>query len=130
MSSTPSPSPNPDPGGVGCRPLLTAFAVFVGFAIAATALGLWLALGDGPPIVQQIGFGLYGAGAPISGLFAALAGDLPLAPFTDVILWLVAAVAAARIAERRRIPLDRVVWTGVGLAAAYGFVISFLIERT
>ena len=103
--------------------------MLIGFAVIATSLGLWLALGDGSRTTQQVGFALYGAGAPISGVFAAAAGDLPLAPFTDVILWLVAAAAATSIAERRRIPLRTVLSAILGIAAVVGVMISFLIER-
>lgn len=128
MSSDRSPSPSPDEG-LGCRPLAVSSGVLLGFAIVSTALGLTLALGDGSPGVQQLGFAFYGAGAPISGVFAAIAGELPLAPFTDAILWLVAAVGATSLAERRSMPLPRVLWSIVAVALSIGVVISFLIER-
>jgi hypothetical protein len=95
----------------------------------ATAIGLVLALGDGSRLTQQIGFGFYGAGAPISAIFAAIAGDLPLAPFTDIVMWLVFAVLAVRISERRAIPIGRVLGLVIAAAAVLGLVVSFLIER-
>ena len=129
MSSDRSPSPKPDDRGLGCRELAVSAGVLVAFGVVATAIGLLLALGDGGRITQQIGFALYGAGAPISGIFAAIAGELPLAPFTDVIVWLVLAVFAVRIGERRRVPLRQVLALVVAAASVLGLVVSFLIER-
>lgn len=128
MSSTPSPSPKPEPA-LGCRTLAVAAGVLLGFGIVATALGLVLALGDGGRLVQQVGFALYGAGAPVSGLFAAIAGELPLAPFTDVVVWLVLAALATRTSERHDLPLGRVLGLVLGAATVLGVAVSFLIER-
>ncbi|MEX2278607.1 MAG: hypothetical protein WEA76_00820, partial [Acidimicrobiia bacterium] len=100
MSSHPSPSPKPDDEGLGCRALAVSAGVLIAFGVVATSIGLLLALGDGGRLTQQLGFALYGAGAPVSGIFAAIAGELPLAPFTDVIIWLVLAVVATRASER------------------------------
>lgn len=130
MSSDPSPSPKPDDGGLGCRALAVSAGVLIAFGVVATSIGLLLALGDGGRLTQQLGFALYGAGAPISGIFAAIAGDLPLAPFTDIIIWLVLAVVATRSSERFGIPVGRVLGVVVGAALTLGLVVSFLIERT
>lgn len=100
------------------------------FGVAATVAGLVLALGDGGRIAQQLGFALYGAGAPVSGIFAAVAGELPLAPFTDIVIWLVLAVSAAKVSERRELPLRRVLGMVIGAAISLGVVVSFLIERS
>lgn len=127
MSSDRSPSPSPE--GLGCRTLAVSAGVLFVFGLAATALGLMLALGDGSAVTQQVGFALYGAGAPISGLFAAVAGELPLAPFTDAFVWMGAAVVATRVSGRRAIPLDRVLAVIVALALTLGVIVSFLIER-
>ena len=97
--------------------------------MVATAIGLVLALGDGGRLVQQTGFALYGAGAPVSGIFAAIAGELPVAPFTDIVVWLILAVVAARASERSRLPLSRVLGLVVAGALVLGVVVSFLIER-
>ncbi len=88
-----------------------------------------MALGDGGRLTQQLGFALYGAGAPVSGVFAAIAGDLPLAPFTDIVIWLILAVAATRVSERRHLPLGRVLGLIIAGAGVLGVVVSFLIER-
>lgn len=128
MSSAPSPAPKPDEG-LGCRTLAVSAGALVAFGILATSVGLFLALGDGGRLTQQIGFAFYGAGAPISGVFAAIAGELPLAPFTDVIVWLVLAVGATRLSERRGIPLRQVLVLTVAAALTLGLVVSFLIER-
>lgn len=129
MSSTPSPSTKPENEGIGCRALAVSAGALIAFGIVATGLGLALALGDGGRLVQQVGFALYAAGAPISGVFAAIAGELPLAPFTDVIVWLVAAVGAARWHERSGRPLGQVLTRVVAAAGTLGVVVSFLIER-
>lgn len=128
MSSVPSPSSRPDEG-VGCRALAVSAGALVAFGVVATALGLTLALGEGGRAVQQIGFAFYAAGAPVSGLFAAIAGELPLAPFTDLIIWLVLAVGAARWSERSGVELRRILVGVMGTAGAFGAVVSFLIER-
>ena len=129
MSSAPSPSTKPENEGIGCRALAVSAGVLIAFGVLATGTGLLLALGDGGRLTQQIGFALYGAGAPISGLFAVMAGELPLAPFTDVIVWLVLAVFAARASDRRGAPLARVLMIVIAGAGVLGLVVSFLIER-
>ena len=129
MSSAPSPSTSPDSEGIGCRALAVSAGVLIAFGVVATGVGLVLALGDSGRVTQQIGFGFYGAGAPISGIFAAIAGELPLAPFTDVVVWLVLAVFAARASDRRGAPLGRVLATIIAGAGFLGLVVSFLIER-
>ncbi|MEX2654198.1 MAG: hypothetical protein WD532_04110 [Acidimicrobiia bacterium] len=129
MSSTPSPSTKPDDEGLGCRALAVSAGVLIAFGVVATSIGLLLALSDGGRLTQQFGFALYGAGAPVSGIFAAIAGELPLAPFTDVIVWLVLAVGATRASERLGIPISRVLGVVISAALTLGLVVSFLIER-
>lgn len=116
--------------GVGCRTLVSVLGSMAVFATAAVVVGLLLALADDPsPLAEQVGFGLYAAGAPVSGLFAVITGDLPLAPFTDAFVWIPLAWGATRLIERRRARPWRVVGPIIGAALAYGTVISFLIER-
>ncbi len=97
------------------------------FSVASVAIGLSLALQESPGIVaERLGLALYAAGAPISGVFAALVGELPLAPFTDMIVWIVAAGLIARRedgSQRRPIAL-----TVVG-ALGFGVLVSLAIER-
>lgn len=133
---TPGP-PSPDGmseetagDGIGCRLLALAFAILATGAAAAIILGLTLALDDRcTGVCERAGFALYGAGAPVSALFAVAAGELPVAPFTDVIVWLLAAAGAARLVERRGRRLGRVLGAIAGAAAVYGVAVSFLIER-
>lgn len=129
MSSTPSRSRSPEDEGLGCRTLAISAGVLLAFGVVATSVGLILALSDGGRLVQQVGFALYGAGAPVSGIFAAVAGELPLAPFTDIVIWLILAVVATRVAERQRVPLSRVLGLVIAAAGVLGLVVSFLIER-
>ncbi len=96
--------------------------------MVSVSTGLWLALADDPsPWAERVGLALYVAGAPVSGVFAALVGELPLAPFTDVIVWLVAGGLIARRAETR--PLARPLVAVVAAALVFGAALSQLIER-
>lgn len=116
--------------GFGCRLLSFAFVLLATGAAAAIILGLTLALDDGcTGLCEQAGFALYGAGAPISALFAVVTGELPLAPFTDVLVWLLASAWVTRRVERRGRSLGRLVAAIAGAALAYGVAVSFLIER-
>lgn len=101
----------------------------MGFAIVAVGLGLTLALSELPSIIQRVGFALYGAGAPISATFAAIAGELPLAPYTDIIVWLVAAVLVTKHVERRSIGLAGPLTKVIAGALVFGAAIGMLIER-
>lgn len=121
-------SPVGDGGGVGCRTLLKAVAALVGFAVAAVAAGLALILGDDPsPTAETLGLTLYAAGAPVSGMFAAIAGDLPLTLYLDLLVWVLAGAGVTRMTERGR-SLWVLVATVFGVALVYGFVISTLVE--
>lgn len=116
--------------GLGCRTLVTTLGVLLVFAVASVAMGLAIALGDDVGrLGERIGFTLYGAGAPISALFAAIAGELPLAPLTDVIVWIVAAAGTTRLTERRGIPMARSIALVIAMALVYGVVVSSFIER-
>lgn len=105
-----------------------AVGMLVILAVVEVSVGLWMVL-QTPPIAEKVGFTLYGAGAPVSAAFAALAGELPLAPFTDVIVWLIAGSVAARVSERRAIPVWRVVAMIAIIALVYGASIATTIER-
>ncbi len=135
MSSNPSPSTSPEPAasgadaGIGCKPFAIALGALVGFAVLAVSVGLSLALSDAPGVVaERVGLALYVAGAPISGVFSALVGQLPLAPFSDVIVWLVAAGLVARASEKGR-SLGRLLAMTIGVAIVFGVVVSQAIER-
>jgi hypothetical protein len=119
---------DPDSGGVGCRALLTAVGALLSFAVAAVVIGLTLVLGDAPShTAETVGLALYAAGAPVSGVFAAIAGDLPLTLYLDVLVWVLAGAAVTKLAERgRRLP--KLLLAVIGAALAFGFVISTLIE--
>lgn len=78
---------------------------------------------------ERLALVLYAAGAPVSGLFSALAGDLPLAYLTDLLVWLAVAVGAARLVERRPLAGWQVAGAAMAVALLYGGVISTLIQR-
>jgi hypothetical protein len=123
----------PDDGGesgIGCRPFLTALVALSVIAAAAVAVGLSLALAEDPsPLAERLGFALYGTGAPISALFAAVAGELPLAPLTDIVVWIVAAAGVVKWAERRAVPVWRPISIVLAVALCYGLVVSSFLER-
>lgn len=87
-----------------------------------------MALGDEPSFAaERIGLALYVAGAPVSGVFSALTGELPLAPMTDVIVWLVAGGLITRRADRH--PLRRRLLITIAGALVFGALVSQAIER-
>ena len=119
---------DPDSGGVGCRTLLTAVGALLSFAVAAVAIGLTLILGDDPSATAEtVGLALYAAGAPVSGVFAAMAGDLPLTLYLDVVVWVLAGAGVTRLADRGR-GLPKPLLGVIGAALVFGFAVSTLIE--
>lgn len=117
-----------DTDGFGCRPTATAFGLLVGFIIIAGTLGVSLALGSGcNGACETAGFALYGAALPISAVFAATAGDLPIAWPLDLTFWLVTAFALSRISERRGRSIPAVVGAAILVALAFGAAISTFI---
>ncbi|HEY5683947.1 MAG TPA: hypothetical protein VIY70_01100 [Acidimicrobiia bacterium] len=117
--------------GVGCRTLSTALGALIGFAAGAAILGLTL-IGNDACTSACVGFGFaaYAAGLPLSALFSFLGGsDLVVAFFTDVIVWIVAAVVVSRLVERRGSGIARPLISTMALAVAYGALISFGLER-
>ncbi len=116
--------------GVGCRTIAVALAVLAVFAVVSVSVGLYLVLGAGcSGACERLGFTLYAAGAPVSGLFAAVAGELPLAWMTDLGLWIVVSVGAARLVERRRLRAGRVTASIIGIALVYGAAVGSFLER-
>ena len=114
--------------GVGCRPLLTVTGILLAFATGATALGLSILLRDDvSDVLERVGFVAYASGAPVSGLFAALAGGLPLTLYLDVLVWVLAAFGVVRLVERGR-SLPRLVLAVIGVALVFGVAISTLVE--
>lgn len=128
MSYIQSPLPRPENSdGIGCRPFTVALGSFIVFSVACVALGLSLALqADPAPWAERLGLALYVAGAPISGVFAALVGELPLAPFTDMIVWIAAAGLIARRSDEAN---RRVIALTMGAALVFGAVVSLALER-
>lgn len=115
-------------GGLGCRTMLTAVGTLLVFAVGAVAIGLGLILGEDPsPLAETFGLALYAAGAPVSGVFAVIAGDLPLTLYLDLVVWVVGGAAITKLAERGR-PLALLLVTAMALALAFGLVVSTLIE--
>lgn len=121
--------PKNEEEGFGCKPAAQAFGLIAVFAVLAAVVGVSLALGDacsGP--CETLGFALYAAGLPVSGAFAAVAGELPIAWPLDVTVWLIVSAAASRVAERLQLSIVAVAVRVVLLALAYGFVASLFIE--
>jgi len=106
------------PEHTGCRDTALVGVALGSFASASAATGLFLVVNG-----SAGGLVLYGAGAPISGLFAAVAGGLPLAWPLDITLWVIAAVAITRRVDQRG-PLRPIVAV-VALALLWGLVVFF-----
>jgi hypothetical protein len=121
-------TPDPGVGGVGCRSLVTAVGALLAFAVTAVSVGLFLILGEDPsPTAETVGLALYAAGAPVSGIFAAVAGDLPLTLWLDIVVWVLAGAGATRLAERG-LGLARPILVVIGTALVLGLGVSSLIE--
>lgn len=115
--------------GFGCKPTALAFTLLAAFVALSATAGVSLALGAGcGPVCETVGFTLYGAALPVSAVFAALAGSLPVAWPLDTTFWLIAAFLISRFAERRAINITTVVARVVILALVYGFAISLVLE--
>lgn len=121
-------SANLDADGYGCRSTATAFALLVAFVVVASSFGVSMALGpECTGACETAGFALYGAALPISAIFAATAGDLPIAWPLDASFWLVIAFAVSRISERRGRSVAAVVGATILIAFVFGAAISMFI---
>lgn len=132
MDTTPPDTPTSEetlPDGFGCRPAAIALAIIVAFVVVGATIGISLGLRTGcDAACEAVGFTLYAGALPVSGIFAAVAGDLPLAWPLDATLWIIVSLSASRVAEQRRIGVPRVALSAIGIALIYGFVLSFFIE--
>lgn len=107
---------------------MTTTGILLAFAVAAVTLGLSILLQDDVSgTMERIGFVAYASGAPVSGLFAALAGGLPLTLYLDVLVWMLAAAGIVRLAQRGR-STRRLVSAVIAVAIVFGLVISSLVE--
>lgn len=117
------------PDGFGCRPTALAFLLLAAFVVAGATIGVSLGLRTGcDAACEAVGFTLYAGALPVSGVFAALAGDLPVAWPLDATLWIIVSLAVGRLAERRRVGVPRMALWAIAVALVYGFVLSFFIE--
>lgn len=122
-------SNDPVPEGFGCRPAALALLLIAAFVALGATAGISIGLAEGcDGVCETLGFTLYAAALPVSGIFAAVAGDLPVAWPLDTTLWVVTALMASRVAELRRLPVPRVVVSAILVAMIYGFAVSFFIE--
>lgn len=116
--------------GDGCRNLTRLAAAFLLFSAVGLALGITLVSNlSCTGLCETAGLALYGAGGPVSGLFAALAGGLVLAWPVDITLWIVLAFGAIKLAGARRIPLRRVAFSVLAGAVLWGVLVASLLER-
>lgn len=102
------------------------FGCLIAFAVAAFAGGIALALSCAGSCARA-GVALYAAGGPVSGLFAAVAGELPIAWPLDLTVWILVAFAVARRADRPDARLGRSALAVIGFALVYGLGISLLV---
>ena len=118
------------PEGVGCRRYVTTAAALLAFGALAFVTGLVLLLDRGcTGPCEKAALALYAAGGPVSGLFAVLAGGLPVAWPVDITLWLAVAFLATSLAERRGRPWWQGVLAAMTVAGAFGTAAAFLLER-
>lgn len=106
-----------------------ALAVLAAFATAAAVAGVSMALNPAcTSVCETTGFTLYGAGLPISVIFAATAGELPVALPLDLTAWVTVSALVSRYAERRRMTVLAAAVRVMVLALIYGFIASQFIE--
>lgn len=123
--------PNPVDDGYGCRETAVTFALLAVFVVVAGTVGVSMALGSGcSGVCETVGFGLYGAALPISAVFAAVAGDLPIAWPLDATFWLIAAFGLSRMSERSSRSIAGVVVAAIVVALIFGAAISLFITTT
>jgi hypothetical protein len=115
----------------GCRDATIATGFLLAFAAALFAVGLTLINGEGcEGLCETAGLtALYGGG-PISALFGVFTDSLVIAWPLDTTLWVVAGFWAARLASRRGSAPLPIAVLFVGLALAYGLVLSQFVELT
>ncbi len=93
-----SPASDADDEGIGCRPIVEAFAVFGGLL----AVGSLLLFGADPQTVGVVRAFIFFLGAPATAALQFLsAGGFAFAWPFDVLLWVLVSVWAARAGDRR-----------------------------
>lgn len=116
--------------GDGCRDLTRLAAVFLLFSAVGLAAGIALISNQScVGLCESAGLALYGAGGPVSGLFAALAGGLVLAWPVDITLWIVLAFGAIKLSGARDVPPRRVAVWILSAAILWGVFVASLLER-
>lgn len=102
-------------GGCG-----SAFAV-LGTLVAFSVVTAWIG-------IATTNFALYFAGLPVSGFFSLFGSELILAWPLDALVWISAAwIIGQRAAPDRYL---RTVLAVLGVALAYGFLLSQFVEPT
>jgi hypothetical protein len=114
---------------VACRP-----AAFVALGLLAAAAVLFAA-GFGlisneacTGACERLGLTLLYAGGPVSAVFGVVGGQVVVAWPVDIALWILLAVVAVRVAERRGTSPPATAAVILGAAIAFGFALSFLVE--
>ncbi len=120
---------SPPQPGVGCRTALLATAALLAAAALLVAVGLRLVLDPGcVDGCETLAFTLFFAGAPVSALFSAAAGGLPIAWPLDATWWVVAGFLVARAGGDTPGRWRR--WLAAVLVALlYGLGLGLLVER-
>lgn len=107
--------------------LATVF--LLGFAIVFMVVGLTLTnQADCRGLCETAGLTMLYAGGPLSGLLGVIFGGVWVAWPLEITLWVVAGFATARFAERRSSGVIATSLVLVGIALAFGLVLSQFVE--
>lgn len=113
----------------GCRNAATATLFLLAFAVVFMVVGLAMTnRADCAGLCETTGLTLLYAGGPLSGLLGVIFGGVWVAWPLEITLWVVAGFAVARFAEQRSRGVLGVTLTLVGIALAYGLVLSRFVE--
>jgi hypothetical protein len=113
----------------GCRETAFSTILLLGMAAVFFIVGLSLARqADCSGACQTYAFTLLYAGGPVSALFGVLFGSLVMAWPLDITFWVVAGFASARWARIRGRRPPATALALIGLALAYGLVLSRFVE--
>jgi hypothetical protein len=116
---------------VACRPAALTALGLVAVAAVFFAVGFRLISTETcTGVCERLGLTLLYAGGPVSAVFGVVGGQIVIAWPVDIVLWILLAVLAVRVAERRGTSPRSTAAAIIGAALVVGFALSFLVELT